>query len=128
MSIHKVKRALKRFNRFIISAHINPEGDSIGGQLAIASLLKRLGKDARIVNESPVPQVLRFMKGTDLILNKLPEDFDFEAAIVLDCPDMKRIGFMQRRFWEQAFTLLELIIVIIIVGVLAGLAAVIPVD
>ncbi|MFC1667172.1 bifunctional oligoribonuclease/PAP phosphatase NrnA [Candidatus Omnitrophota bacterium] len=83
---------IKKFNRFLISSHINPEGDSIGSQLAVASLLRRLGKEVVILNESPVPHVLQFMKGTEDILKEMPRDFDFQVAIILDCPDIVRVG------------------------------------
>jgi phosphoesterase RecJ-like protein len=92
MSARIIKKAIKRFNRFLISSHINPEGDAIGGQIALASLLRRLGKEVVIVNESPVPHILQFMKGTESILKEMPKDFHFQAAIVMDCPDLTRIG------------------------------------
>ncbi|MFH1853835.1 MAG: bifunctional oligoribonuclease/PAP phosphatase NrnA [Candidatus Omnitrophota bacterium] len=92
MSLAAIKTAIKKFNRFLVSAHINPEGDSIGSQVAMASLLKKLGKDVAILNEGPVPHILRFMKGTEGILKEIPSGYNFEAAIILDCPDMTRIG------------------------------------
>ncbi len=92
MSVKTISKAIKKFNRFLISAHINPEGDAIGSELALASLLRRLGKEVIILNESPVPHILRFMKGADTILKDPPKNLDFEAAIILDCPDMSRVG------------------------------------
>lgn len=92
MSAKSIKRTIKKFNRFLVSAHINPEGDSIGSQLAMASLLKRLGKEVVVLNESPVPHMLQFMKGTENILKEIPRHFDFQVAIILDCPDLTRIG------------------------------------
>ncbi len=92
MSIKTATTAIKKLNKFFISAHINPEGDSIGSQIALASLLRRIGKDAVILNESPVPHVLRFMSGTENILKEMPSNFKFEAAIILDCPDLSRVG------------------------------------
>ena len=92
MSIKTAKTAIKKFDKFLISAHINPEGDSIGSQIALASLLRRIGKDAIILNDSPVPHVLQFMNGTENILKEMPRNFKFDAAIILDCPDMTRVG------------------------------------
>jgi len=92
MSAKAIKKIIKKFDTFFISAHINPEGDSVGSQIALASLLKRLGKKAIIVNESPVPHILRFMNGVDGILKELPHNVDFQAAVILDCPDMSRLG------------------------------------
>ena len=84
--------AIKKFNKFLISSHINPEGDSIGSQLALASLLRRLRKEVVILNESPVPKNLQFMNGAEDILKEMPRNFNFQAAIIVDCPDLTRIG------------------------------------
>lgn len=92
MNAAKIKLAIKKFDKFLISSHINPEGDAIGSQVALVSLLKKLGKEVVILNESPVPHVLQFMKGTEHILKEIPHDFNFQAVIVLDCPDLSRIG------------------------------------
>ncbi|MFC1624156.1 bifunctional oligoribonuclease/PAP phosphatase NrnA [Candidatus Omnitrophota bacterium] len=92
MSVGSVKTIINKFDKFVVSAHINPEGDSIGSQIAIASLLTRLGKEVLILNESPVPHFLQFMGGADKILNKIPPDLHFQAVIILDCPVLARVG------------------------------------
>ena len=39
-----------RRQRFLLTSHARPDGDSIGSQLAMAFALDTLGKDVRIVN------------------------------------------------------------------------------
>jgi phosphoesterase RecJ-like protein len=92
MSIRTVKQAIKKFNEFLITSHINPEGDAIGSQIAIARLLRKLGKKSVMLDDSPVPNVLRFMKGSEDISKEMPRDFNFQAIIILDSPDLARIG------------------------------------
>jgi len=92
MSRETVKKAIGRFEKFLISSHINPEGDAIGSQIAMSSLLKRLGKKVVSVNDNPVPHALRFMKGSGDILKEMPRDFNFDSAVILDSPDLTRIG------------------------------------
>lgn len=92
MSVRTVKQAIKKFRKFLITSHINPEGDAIGSQVAMAYLLKKLGKVSAILNDSPVPNLLRFMKGTENILKEMPHNFNYQAVIILDCPDLMRIG------------------------------------
>lgn len=87
-----VKQAIKKFNKFLITTHINPEGDAIGSQVATACLLKKLGKESAMLNDSPVPNLLQFMKGTEHILKEMPHNFNYQAVIMLDCPDIMRIG------------------------------------
>jgi len=96
MNAKTIKQAIKKFDRFLISSHINPEGDSIGSQIAMASLLRRLGKKVVILNESPVPHILRFMNGSQDILKEMPPRFHFQAAIILDCPDLTRVGSISK--------------------------------
>jgi phosphoesterase RecJ-like protein len=92
MSIRTVKQAIKKFNKFLVTSHINPEGDAIGSQIAIASLLKKLGKAVVILNDSPVPHLLQFMAGTENVSKEMPHDFNYQAVIILDSPDLARIG------------------------------------
>ena len=56
----KVIRFLKENNEFILMSHINPEGDSIGSQLAMYYLLKNMGKTVIIVNQDVVPKNMKF--------------------------------------------------------------------
>ncbi|HAZ10482.1 MAG TPA: bifunctional oligoribonuclease/PAP phosphatase NrnA [Candidatus Omnitrophica bacterium] len=92
MSIRRVKAAIKKFNKFLITSHINSEADAIGSQVAMAFLLKKLGKVAVMLDDSPVPSLLQFIKGTEEISKEMPHDFDYQAVIILDSPDLTRIG------------------------------------
>ena len=92
MSVRRVKAAIKKFNKFLITSHINPEADAVGSQVAMVFLLRKLGKVAVMLDDSPVPSVLRFIKGTEEISKEMPHDFDYQAVIILDSPDLARIG------------------------------------
>ncbi|MDA3861113.1 MAG: bifunctional oligoribonuclease/PAP phosphatase NrnA [Melioribacteraceae bacterium] len=48
-------------NNFIITTHVNPDGDAIGSELALARYLQSLGKNVTIINHSPTPDYLFFM-------------------------------------------------------------------
>ena len=92
-AINKTKKALKGFNRFLITSHINPEGDSLGSQLAMANLLESLGKECVIYNNDRVPAHYLFLPGSRLIRQALGgKKKKFDAAIVLDCPNLRRTG------------------------------------
>lgn len=85
---------LQKEDNFLITAHIRPEGDSIGSQLALAILLQRLGKQVTIINEDPPPELYRFLPQCEKILTYSPEDEKsrFDVAIVLDCNQFDRVG------------------------------------
>lgn len=90
--MREVIEAIKKYDSFFITAHVNLEGDSLGSQLAMKALLESLGKSAVIVDNDPVPEHYKFLPMTDEISNKLDRDLDFEAVLVLDCPTLKRVG------------------------------------
>ena len=90
--MQKVIEAIRKYNKFLITAHINPEGDSLGSQLGMKALLDSLGKTAIIVDNDAVPDHYKFLPKAGEISNKLDARLDFEAAIILDCPTLKRIG------------------------------------
>jgi phosphoesterase RecJ-like protein len=47
--------------RFVLTTHVNPDGDGIGSEIALASWLRERGKDVRVINHSPLPAVYRFL-------------------------------------------------------------------
>ena len=90
--MEKVIDALKKYNKFLIISHIGLEGDSIGSQFALQGLLENMGKSAVIVNEDRPAAQYDFLGVRYKVINDLDIDFDYEAAVVLDCPVVKRIG------------------------------------
>ena len=53
--------------RFLITSHARPDGDSIGSQLAMAYALDALGKEVRLVNADPAPDHYLDFPGVDRI-------------------------------------------------------------
>jgi phosphoesterase RecJ-like protein len=56
-----IKALIREHQRFVLSTHVNPDGDAIGSELALASLLRALGKDVMIINSDPTPRHYRFL-------------------------------------------------------------------
>lgn len=91
----KFKKVLKEINKhknFLVTSHINPEGDSIGSQLAFLYLLKVMGKNARILNSQKPGPRYKFLPNSKKILTKINKGIRYDAICFLDCADMKRIG------------------------------------
>ena len=63
-----VSTFVQEHDKFVITTHINPEGDAIGSEVAFAEFLKGLGKTATIVNSSATPANCRFLEGTEGIV------------------------------------------------------------
>jgi len=77
---------------FLISSHVNPDGDCIGSQLAFAWYLESLHKETVIFNRDAVPRKLRFLDGSGRISNERPARA-FDVLIVLDSSNPDRLGW-----------------------------------
>lgn len=94
----QMREALKKIRehkKFMISAHINLEGDSLCSQLAMLHMVEAMGKKAVIVDQDPVPEHLAFLPKAKLVSNTIDTSIEYDAALILDCPTLKRIGRVQ---------------------------------
>jgi phosphoesterase RecJ-like protein len=90
--LKEVIQALEDSRRVLICSHVEPDGDSVGSQMALAELLDSLEKEVRIVNQDPVPPRYRFLDGRNRILDHLPPGFRPDTAVILDCSNRERLG------------------------------------
>jgi bifunctional oligoribonuclease and PAP phosphatase NrnA len=98
LSIKKIAEAVRKYNNFLVTAHVNLEGDALGSELAFYSLLKKLGKKAAIVNEDGIPYGYSFLPGKENIrrLGRVSNKLQFDCFCFLDCSDLKRSGEVYR--------------------------------
>ncbi|MFH1098153.1 MAG: bifunctional oligoribonuclease/PAP phosphatase NrnA [Candidatus Desantisbacteria bacterium] len=87
-----IKNILEKEERFLITSHIRPDGDSIGTQLALGIMLHGMGKKVTILNEDTVPKCYSFLPHSDWIKSSLNNGNQFDAAIILDCSEWERLG------------------------------------
>ena len=90
--ILSVAQTFTEKDNFLITSHVNPEGDSIGSVLAMYQMLKRLQKKVLVVLQDDVPDNLDFLAGCEHVQKELPPGFKADAVIVLDCPVKERTG------------------------------------
>ena len=57
----EIADALHRHHRFLITTHVNPDGDGLGAELGLWAYLRAQGKDVRILNADPLPPRYEFM-------------------------------------------------------------------
>jgi phosphoesterase RecJ-like protein len=92
-------RKIRQGNRFLLTSHVNPDGDAIGSELGFARLLRRMGKGAVVWNRDPTPTIYRPLPGSERIHvgAEPPAGFPevFDAIIVLECPSPDRTGIEQ---------------------------------
>jgi bifunctional oligoribonuclease and PAP phosphatase NrnA len=90
--IARIVEAIRTRQRFVISSHSRPDGDSIGSQLAMAYALKTLGKDVVAINADQAPPPLLAFPGVSDIRIAPHADGEFDAAIIMECGDLTRTG------------------------------------
>jgi bifunctional oligoribonuclease and PAP phosphatase NrnA len=90
--IARICEAIRSRQRFVISSHSRPDGDSIGSQLAMAFALRALGKHVEVVNQDEAPAALMAFPGVPSIRVAERVDGAFDAAIIMECSDLKRTG------------------------------------
>lgn len=83
---------IRRRQRFVLSSHARPDGDSIGSQLAMAYALRALGKDVHIVNKDQASAPLLQFPGVPSIEIAEQAAGEFDAAIIMECGDLARTG------------------------------------
>ena len=84
---------LEAHRTFLILSHVDPDGDAIGSCLALARVIGGMGKEAVVVNDSPLPDSLRFLPNSEWVLR--PRDVEgraFDAVFILDCSSVDRVG------------------------------------
>ncbi len=87
----RIVDALKNGDNFLITAHVNPDGDALGSMAALGFILKELNKRFTLYNESGVPNKFAWLKLPDRVHTELPEE-SYDCIVVLDSGDVKRAG------------------------------------
>ena len=83
---------IRRCQSFLITSHVRPDGDAIGSELALYHILCSMGKEVVVYNQDATPSTYRFLPGSEIITNILNDTKAFEAAFLLDCSELGRVG------------------------------------
>ncbi len=94
-NLNEISKVVQKNKNFLITSHINLDGDAIGSELALYFILKKLNKKVIILNQDRLSKIYDFLPGSDKVhyLNNnriSPKSID--VGIVLDCSNIKRIG------------------------------------
>jgi len=91
----KIVEILKKDDNFLITSHINLDGDAIGSELALNFVLKKLNKKSIILNQDKLPKIYRFLPESDKVYNLKENEFDKKISnvgIILDSSNIDRVG------------------------------------
>jgi phosphoesterase RecJ-like protein len=100
--VSELKSLLLRKNTFLIATHLNADGDAIGSSLALALVLKKMGKSVQVVTSNDYPAFLKWMEGNDMVLVHRHQSNQVknaaaraEVLLCLDFNDPKRLDTAQ---------------------------------
>jgi phosphoesterase RecJ-like protein len=79
-------------HRFMITAHVRPDGDSLGSSLALYWILKDLGKDPVVIMRDRVPHAYLTLPGAEDVLVMEEADEIYDGCFVIECSDIDRPG------------------------------------
>lgn len=88
----EIGRALRENQRFVVMSHVRPDGDALGGQIALALALQQMGKTAQCWNEDGMLEKYGFLPGAEILSLPPAEPEEFDVAIALDTAAQNRLG------------------------------------
>lgn len=96
-TLKEISRLIDRSRRILITSHENPDGDSIGSQLALGEYLKAKNKQFWIFNDGGIPSKYKFIDPNGLIKTcEVEFDIDPDLIVVVECPSLDRIGWVKK--------------------------------
>lgn len=60
-TLENIVSIIRTQDSFVLTTHVNPDGDGLGSELALAACLTGMGKEVHILNHSATPAVYRFL-------------------------------------------------------------------
>lgn len=93
----QVAERIRAGRNFLITGHRNPDGDALGSGIALQGLIRKMGKQARVVVRDGFAKPLYNIPGAKevTISDSLPADYPaaYDAAFTMECPEVERCGF-----------------------------------
>lgn len=96
-NLQKMAEAMKGLRSAVIFTHTRPDGDTLGGGVALFLALSRLGVHCEICNDSVIPDKFFFLHGIENV-KKCPAAADAQAYIAVDSSDEARLGELGELF------------------------------
>ena len=93
MNYNPVIQAFRKHKNFLITTHVNPDADAAASALAVAIVLRSLGKTVTVVNQDAIPGWLQFLPKVRLFKKAgALRNVHYDVAVFLDCGDLSRVG------------------------------------
>lgn len=96
--LEQIANRIKQAKRVLLLTHMRPDGDAIGGVLALACALEFLKTPYQVCVETDIPSNLTFIDGVEKIEKKPQGEFDL--ILTVDCSDEQRLGALSDYFLQ----------------------------
>jgi phosphoesterase RecJ-like protein len=77
--------------------HESPDADALGAALAIGLLVEARGGRATVAASDAVPDLYRFLEGSDAVRTDPEPDVTYDLVVLCDCGDLSRVGPIRDR-------------------------------
>ena len=88
--LQQVLQEIEKRNSFVVTSHARPDGDAIGSSLAMAQILRAMGKRADVVLADSVPVLYQPLPYAETASHSSHVNGHYDAAIVLECDSAQR--------------------------------------
>ena len=95
--IFDIQECIQKEDGFLVTTHVNPDGDSLSSVLAFGAFLGHFNKNYTILLDDTVPKKFDFLPHIDKIVpyNQQKIEGCVKNIVVLDSSDLGRIGTVQ---------------------------------
>ncbi len=96
----EIRDLLVGAHRVIITTHVNPDGDAIGSELALAAALRQMGKEAAVINHNATPENYQWLDPQEEIIHFIPEKhrdliLKSDLTVILDTNQPDRLRSLE---------------------------------
>jgi nanoRNase/pAp phosphatase (c-di-AMP/oligoRNAs hydrolase) len=96
-----IQKQIQNNKSFLITTHINPDGDAIGSEVALKLFLEQIGKKTTIVNSSVSPDTLVFLDPEGTIKRFQQNSStnvldDIDVIFILDVNNWQHVGAISK--------------------------------
>src|SRR3989449_6222230 len=92
--LSQVVDLIEKKDRFAITSHVRPDGDSLGSSLGLYWLLRALDKDVEVIMRDTVPHAYQLLPGAKEVRETPIVDRSYHAVFVIECSDISRPGLI----------------------------------
>ena len=92
--LSQVVELIEHKDRFAITSHVRPDGDSLGSSIGLYWLLRALDKDVEVIMRDSAPHSYQKLPGADAIRVTPSVDRSYDAVFVIEFSDIDRPGLI----------------------------------